>query len=83
MTTETSNGRFLSWRWLAGILISILTIAFAAWGAGLSGYIGEVDKSTRTNTANIAVLKEAMNTLKEDNQIIKADIKLILKELRK
>jgi len=70
---------------IGSIIISVMGImSIFYWNnqSSLGAEIKDIRIGGNTNSTQIAELREAVNTIKEDGREIKSDIKLILQKLK-
>ena len=61
----TANGSSISWKWLAGILMSALLIGMAAWASTLQGRVNTLE-ATKAEKADVDRIYQRLGTIETD-----------------
>ena len=76
-----TNG-VLTWRWLGGILLSVILAAGGAWMSGMATEVGKVKEEQKQDRQTTQDVKAKVNVIEEQTKRTQDDVKEI-KETQK
>ena len=65
---QAKGGSNVSWKWLAGGLIGLLTISTGALATNLNQRVSETEKKVNEQQSDIAVIKTQIQQIQRDTQ---------------
>ena len=66
MTAEQQSG--VTWKWLVGILAGVIMLGGGTWATTIQAQVADANKNTAAQAADIAVIKEKLRVIEENQK---------------